>query len=114
MSSAFDLIADWPRMDMIGMAGDDVCTNTCFKCVICGKVLSSRSSLDTHLMTHTGEKPYKCQICLKTFRQRGHLDNHSKMHTGEKPFKCSVCGKSFRLPHHLKKHAETHMGKSSL
>nr|KAG5693004.1 hypothetical protein BaRGS_011640 [Batillaria attramentaria] len=36
-------------------------------CTICGKVLSSQSSLDRHMLVHSGERPFKCKICKMSF-----------------------------------------------
>jgi hypothetical protein len=33
-------------------------------CDICGRVLSWNDSLQKHMKTHTGDKPYKCDIKL--------------------------------------------------
>ena len=32
-------------------------------CPVCGLVCRARSILHTHMMTHTGEKPFKCAFC---------------------------------------------------
>ncbi|CAG0904262.1 unnamed protein product [Cyprideis torosa] len=98
-----------------------------FTCAVCGKSLSRKQSLQSHELTHTGEKPFGCRICGKSFADRSTLRSHKLTHTGEKLFSshlsshklthekgnrfhCSVCGKGFRSKEgfqgHTRKHSE--------
>ncbi|CRK98496.1 CLUMA_CG011853, isoform A [Clunio marinus] len=54
-----------------------------------------------------------CSICSKGFKDKYSVNVHIRTHTGEKPFACSLCGKSFRQKAHLAKHYQTHLQKSA-
>ncbi|XP_056377075.1 ras-responsive element-binding protein 1 isoform X2 [Hyla sarda] len=49
-------------------------------CSICGKSLSSASSLDRHMLVHSGERPYKCSMCGQSFTTNGNMHRHMKIH----------------------------------
>jgi uncharacterized Zn-finger protein len=80
------------------------------QCGICGMKCVSKSKLERHMRTHTGEKPHKCEICSKSFSLRGNLKSHMRTHTGEKPHKCGICDKRFSGSGDLKKHIRIHTG----
>ncbi|XP_069769621.1 ras-responsive element-binding protein 1 isoform X2 [Narcine bancroftii] len=52
-------------------------------CSICGKSLSSASSLDRHMLVHSGERPYTCSICQQAFTTNGNMHRHMKIHEKE-------------------------------
>ncbi|PSN55996.1 hypothetical protein C0J52_02160 [Blattella germanica] len=54
-----------------------------------------------------------CNICSKGFKDKYSVNVHIRTHTGEKPFACSLCGKSFRQKAHLAKHYQTHMAQKT-
>lgn len=75
----------------------------------CGKTFSVRSHLDTHKVTHTGEKRYICNFCGGRFTQSSSLRNHRiAIHTKEYPHNCNMCKKGFLLPSQLKKHKSSY------
>ena len=76
----------------------------------CGQASNDRSSLITHEMTHTGEKPYVCGECGRSFTQKTHLITHQRTHTGVKPHICRECGRSFSHKSVLIRHQRTHIG----
>ncbi|XP_035230535.1 zinc finger protein 708-like [Stegodyphus dumicola] len=85
-----------------------------FPCSHCSAVFSSNSSLNLHVLVHTGEKPFICDICGKEFRQKGHLKVHYTLHTGQKNFKCSTCGRQFNRRDRLMVHTCSHKGKHNI
>lgn len=74
------------------------------QCPLCPKRCVEKAALKSHMITHTGEKPYKCEVCMKAFGHVCALNTHLRTHTGEKPFQCALCGKGFRQHGHLTTH----------
>lgn len=38
------------------------------------------SSLDRHMLVHSGERPYKCTVCGQSFTTNGNMHRHMKIH----------------------------------
>ncbi|XP_022082245.1 ras-responsive element-binding protein 1-like isoform X2 [Acanthaster planci] len=53
---------------------------TMHSCKLCGKKLSSTSSLDRHMLIHSGERPHKCPICPMSFTTNGNMRRHIRTH----------------------------------
>lgn len=58
-------------------------------CRLCDKLLSSSSSLDRHMLTHSGERPFVCKRCHMTFTTNGKLNHHSA--SGSIASHCDSC-----------------------
>ncbi|XP_037668414.1 sal-like protein 4 [Choloepus didactylus] len=50
------------------------------KCKYCSKVFGTDSSLQIHLRSHTGERPYVCSVCGHRFTTKGNLKVHFHRH----------------------------------
>ena len=79
-------------------------------CNVCGKVFDRPSRLKTHMVFHTGDKPFPCdhQGCSWSFPTQSKLARHKRTHTNEKRFLCSKCDKAFGRNDHLQQHLQTH------
>ena len=65
---------------------DGRCWNTILHCSQCNYTCYVKTSLTSHLLTHTGERPYKCTFpgCNHASAQKSNLTTHMLTHTGEK------------------------------
>ncbi|XP_021437733.2 zinc finger protein 678-like [Oncorhynchus mykiss] len=65
-----------------------ICLEVGFQCLDCGKIVTTLTSLNSHMRIHTGEKPYVCKECGKCFSDTSAYRYHLLIHNGVKPFKC--------------------------
>lgn len=77
-------------------------------CSICGALFGGPVTLQIHMSTHSGQKPFGCEVCGKRFTERKYVRIHMRRHTGEKPYLCSICGKGFPRTQSLQSHMMVH------
>ncbi|KAF4522938.1 hypothetical protein B566_EDAN012633 [Ephemera danica] len=82
--------------------------NKKFQCNVCYKFFMRRSNLNSHLATHSAQRPFACDLCLKSFCSRWDLTVHKRLHS--KQFSCDVCDKVFSVRGKLERHKRTHTG----
>jgi len=51
-------------------------TTTQFKCEKCGKCFARKSSLTTHMITHSNVRPFVCNVCGKSYKHKQNLKSH--------------------------------------
>jgi len=79
------------------------------QCEVCFKTYSTRFTLKTHAVIHSGEKAYKCQHCQREFTYEWNMKTHKCL--GKQTLvghQCDVCSKTFLTWQSLKSHALTH------
>lgn len=61
-------------------------------------------------VSSTTQKKHKCKVCDKRFTRPSSLQTHMYSHTGEKPFSCEVegCGRQFSVVSNLRRHRKVH------
>lgn len=79
------------------------------ECKVCNGIYL-KSSLDAHLLTHTGTKQYSCPICSKQFTTKWNLKLHKWTHAAatSKPFKCELCNGAFIRKSDYTSHMNSH------
>lgn len=119
------------------MKQHSITNNQTHQCLICQKSLSSASSLDRHMLVHSGERPFKCKVCDMSFTTNGNMHRHMRTHgefdtsdlsvsldlrkkdgqsksedsendSLDEKLHCPVCGKTFLCKYGLQTHMETH------
>ncbi|XP_041446142.1 zinc finger protein ZFPM1-like [Xenopus laevis] len=58
----------------------------------CKKSCPSTSSLEIHMRSHSGERPFVCLICLSAFTTKANCERHLKVHTDTLNGVCHGCG----------------------
>ena len=75
-----------------------------FPCAHCDKIFINAYHLNSHLVTHTGERSFSCPQCEKTFGRRSTLRAHMTTHSKTSNFMCPVCEKACNDNNSLEEH----------
>lgn len=82
-----------------------------FECDVCGLKCDSRSSLETHIITHIPieyrELRFECELCLEKFQTQRNLTRHTKLsHPAAylEPYPCRLCNQTFKRKYMLLAH----------
>lgn len=61
------------------------------------------------------QKKHVCKICNKRFTRPSSVQTHLYSHTGEKPFACNIesCGRRFSVMSNLRRHKKVHKKEAS-
>lgn len=89
-----------------------------FKCDICQRIFSFKSSLLRHYSVHaeinideySEEQKLSCCLCAKSFLLEEQLRRHYRCHI--KPHECDICHKKFPFKSNLLTHYRTHLDKA--
>lgn len=77
-------------------------------CPFCSKTFRSNGKLNSHVFSHTGERPFACKHCHKAFSSKFKLVRHLLIHSEDRKFLCTVCERRFLRNDHLKNHYKIH------
>lgn len=91
-----------PKLDAIKClisTASEIKNKSAIRCHTCNRVFPREKSLQAHIRTHTGEKPYICNYsgCTKRFTQSGQLRTHQRLHTGKYKFKLNFFARFYCL-----------------
>ena len=75
-----------------------------YKCSDCDLHLASAKSLEIHLRSHSGHKPFPCSDCNKSFASLHYLNQHKEFHLPSKEFECDICFKKYQNSNTLSQH----------
>ena len=78
-----------------------------FECTKCEQGYTTSGNWKTHMLIHTGYKPFNCKKWENSFTESSNLSTQMLIHAGDKLFKCNICDKRFTQSANLKFHTLT-------
>ncbi|KAK9879244.1 hypothetical protein WA026_004093 [Henosepilachna vigintioctopunctata] len=81
-----------------------------FSCLICNKDFTTRWNLKLHKWTHASRvsKPFKCDLCNGAFVRESDYTSHMNSHKSIKPYTCNYCGAKFIRKYNCQRHVKEH------
>jgi len=73
-----------------------------FRCTKCKYKSSNKNDLEVHAMTHKNSTTYHCESCDRWYKHRTSLQTHLRSHTSQ--YECEACAKTFLYPSTLRRH----------
>ncbi|XP_025095680.1 zinc finger protein 354A-like [Pomacea canaliculata] len=77
------------------------------KCKVCMSSFHFSTLHKKHMSDHTG-KSQKRRVCKAAFKTLSSLKSHMLVHSDQKPHQCSVCKAAFKRLYNLKRHMKIH------
>lgn len=78
-----------------------------YHCRICDHRFLMKSSYNSHMRRHMGDKPFACHLCGKAFVTKNEMLIHINSHTNVRAYKCEHCDQEYKhkktMEMHLKK-----------
>lgn len=73
-------------------------------------LLSTRERLKSGSHNHSKTRPFQCSVpeCEKAFNQRGSLNRHMRSHLGIRPYSCPLCTMTFSRQYRVNEHMHIH------
>ena len=81
-----------------------------YKCPHCPHRTTDKSTMNRHLLVHTGEKKFKCAKCKYQAYTKAEIRRHLVIHTGEQRYACDRCSYATPYSGALKHHVMKHLG----
>jgi uncharacterized Zn-finger protein len=66
------------KLSILNLAPAQFPIQSIYKCNLCPKKFSRKSSLSRHFRKHTGEKRFSCEVCCKSFGRKDILNKHKQ------------------------------------
>lgn len=78
------------RYTVVSKMPRDTKLQTNVKCPKCDLKFFKPDILKDHLKLHEGKKAKQCSVCHKSFNSNYHFQTHMRTHSHEKPYCCAV------------------------